>query len=383
MINIFAPVNLLGYGIHAINIMKALSEKNEEMCLAKIGQVQVDPFFESYWQNAEKNMSKFSANNPSLFIFHDEFSFQSSGDPLLTFSVFETDKIKPLSKQMLNEGPTKVVLTTTQKHKEILEANGITKPIEVVNEGVDPTIYNTIEIDKHIDTGKFTYITVGKKETRKNTNIILESFMSIMGDKEVALIAHTFNQFANNVKDNPLTNLTCWSDLNPKDYGFEYKGWNGKAHKFTKDKCDIYFTAPGIQTVEMPCLYHSANIGIQVSRGEGWDLPLTELMACGLPCIASNCLGHSEYLEGAPEVQKNLVIEPIGNELAVDGHWFKGEQGNWDIIDVDEFNSKLLDTFENKDNYLEKSEELSDYMCDNYSWELAADKILEVIKRYS
>lgn len=382
MINIFAPVNLLGYGIHAINLMKALSEKDQELCLAKIGQPQVDPFFETYWQTAEKNfVEKFDAKNPSVFIFHDEYSFQSCGKPLLTFSVFETDQLKPMSFQMLEHGPSNIILTTTNMHKQILEINGITKPIEVVNEGIDPAIFNTVEIDKHIDTGKFTYITVGKKEERKKTNMILDTFMSVMADKEVALIAHTFNGFENNVKDHPFTNLICWSDINPKQHGFEYKGFDGKAHKFTKDNCDIYFTVPGIQTVEMPCLYQSANVGIQVSRAEGWDLPLGEMMACGLPCIATDCLGHSEYIEGTPQVQKDLIVRVQGIEPAVDGKWFKGDQGNWGIVEQADVTAQLLRTYEEKDKYQDKSEELSTYMADNYSWTKAAEKLLEIIDR--
>jgi len=380
MINVYAPINLLGYGIHANNMVKALIDSEEEINLTPLGEIQNDPYFEPYWKKARDNALNFDAKAPSLFIFHDQFSHQACGNPLLSFSVFETTKISELSKRMLMNGPTDVILTTTAAHKAILEENGISKRIEVVNEGVDDCIFNTVPATKFIDTKKFTFITVGKKEMRKNTDMAIMSFIQTMGDKEVALIAHTFNPFANKEKGHPFQNLACWVGFDPQNYGYRYVGWTGKAHHFTNDKSDIYFTPPIIQTAEMACLYHSANVGLAISRGEGWDLPATEMLACGLPTIASNCLGHSEYLNGAPEIQKDLIIETKRKEVANDGIWFKGESGEWDTIDQEDVKSAITTVYENKEKYEPKSVELSNYILDNYAWSKAADRVKEIIR---
>ena len=272
MINIYSPINSLGYGTHACNMIKALIENGVETNLTTIGQSQIDSYFEMYINEGLKNKDKFDKNNPSLFIFHDEHSDQAVGNPLLTFSVFETTKPKEESLNALNNGPTTGILVTTQKHKEIL-GSFINKKIHVVNEGIDDCLFNTIPVDKYIDTKKFTYITVGKNEKRKNTSAILTTFMDKMKDKNVALISHTFNMFIHKFSDHPFRNLNCWSEINPLKRGFEYKGFDGKAHKFTHKNCDIYFTLPIIPVSMMSSLYHSANVGIAISRGEGWDLP--------------------------------------------------------------------------------------------------------------
>lgn len=273
MINVFSPINQLGYGQHSCSMIKALIENGQEINLTTIGEVQLDSFYEMYIKEAVKNQNKFNVKNPSVFIFHDNFSHQACGSPLFTFSIFETSLLKPNSKIMLENGPTNIILTTTKEHAELLKEQGITKPIEVVNEGVDDTIFNTIPVDKYIDTKKMTYLLAGKREERKNTDAVIRTFINLMKEKEVALICHTFNPFINNTKDHPFKNLSCWCGLNPIKYNFEYKGFNGKAHIFTYKNCDIYFTTPTIPLCNMPSLYHSANIGIQVSRGEGWDLP--------------------------------------------------------------------------------------------------------------
>ncbi len=381
MLNIFAPINLLGYGIHANNLIKALTDLGQDLTLTKLGQVQNDPYFEPYWKAADANILKFDAKNPSLFIFHDEYSYQASGKPLITFSVFETSKLKPISKQILNNGPADIVLTTTDAHRNLLLENEIAKPIHIVNEGVDDCVFNTIPCDKAIDTKKFTFITAGKREVRKNTDEILKTFMTTMADKEVALIAHTFNPFINKTKEHPFKNLVCWTGVDPQAHGFKYVGWHGKWHKFTSGKADIYFTAPVFQTPELPTLYHSANVGIQCSRGEGWDLPLTEMMACGLPVISTICLGHGEQLSSQnnpPAIQNELIVFPTGTEVANDGVWFKGEQGEWSVFNTQDIADKIKYVEENKVKYETKSEELSSYATTNFSWQKAAEKIIKL-----
>jgi glycosyltransferase involved in cell wall biosynthesis len=377
MLNIYGAINTLGYGIHACNMIKALIENGEEIALASVGQVAVDPFFEMYLKEASKK--KLDENVPSVFIFHDEYCGQAKGNPLFVFSIFETSKPKDESIEALKFN-AKEILTTTQRHKDILSTLIIDKPIHVVNEGIDDCLYNTIPVDKYIDTKKFTYITVGKRELRKNTDIILKNFINEMKEKEVALISHTFNPFINKTNDHPFKNLNCWSGINPLKHGFEYKGFTGKAHKFTYKQCDIYFTLPTIPVSMMPSLYHSANLGIQASRGEGWDLPMTEMMACGVPVIATSCLGHDEYLihPELPEIQEDLIIKSKGSEVAIDNVWFHGSQGEWDILDVDEFNA-LLRATHNNSYYSNKSDTLADFISENYAWNRSAQDLLKVI----
>ena len=385
MLNIYGPINTLGYGIHTCNLIKALIEDGEEINLTPMGDIHLDPFFDLYVKEAINNNSNFNIKNPSLFLFHDEFSNQSCGSPVFSYSIFETTKLKPRSIKMLNNGPTNVILTTTRGHEQILKEQddlNRDKPIEVVNEGVDSTLFNTIPVDKYINTNKFTYITLGKREGRKNTDILIQLFIDQMKDKEVALICHTFNPFINRTQDHPFKNLTCWSGVNPLKHGLEYKGFNGKAHLFSNGKLDIYFTAPTLSVSNMPSLLHSANVGIQVSRGEGWDLPLTELLACGIPTITTDCLGHQEYIKGIPEPQANLIIKSDKMESAFDGIWFNNDQGNWGILDQDKFKELLNTTYNNQTLYTNKSNDVAEYMENNYSWTKAARKLVEVINKY-
>jgi glycosyltransferase involved in cell wall biosynthesis len=380
MINIFAPINTLGYGIFALNIIKALLEQNEDACLIPVDRPQLDPFFEHYVKKVINNRLSFDVKNLGLFLFHDEYSIQASGDNLKVLSMFETTKIKDLSKITLEKGPAKVVLTTTEEHKKILIENGITKPIEILRGGADDTIFNTIPVDKLIDTKKFTFITCGKSEERKNTRMIINAFIDTCSDKECALICHTFNPFLNKTKESPLINLESWCPINPMNFGFEYKQQEcfGKYHKFSKDKCDIYFTFPGIPYFMLPSLYHSANVGIQCSRAEGWDLCLNELLACGKPSIATDCIGHSEYIldPNLPKEQKDLIITIKDTEPANDGIWFNGTMGNWGKIDQKSIEEKINYVLDNQTIYSTTSEDTSTVISTKYTWAQSVEKLL-------
>lgn len=276
MLNIYAPINPLGYGIHSNNMIKAFVDKNIDINLTTIGSIKSESHFDKYWRPAsDRRLTSFDKNSPSLFIFHDTQSNTYCGKPMMTFSVFETTKIIPASLRML-KNVADLVLTTTKAHKDILIEQGISEDkIEVVPEGIDPELYNyKPSKDTWLKTNKFTFITTGKCEVRKNTDMIVRTFVEEFQYKEAALICHTYNPFMEQRESNAIKRFTA---INILGFGYKLIDDNDKGWKFSNGISDIYFTKPTLNTPEMKQLYHSANVGIQYSRGEGWDLP------CHLP----------------------------------------------------------------------------------------------------
>jgi glycosyltransferase involved in cell wall biosynthesis len=79
---------------------------------------------------------------------------------------------------------------------------------------------------------------------------------------------------------------------------------------------------PTVAQQQLPQLYQAAHCFVLPSRGEGWGRPHVEAMAMGLPVIATNWSGPTEYLNAANgyllPISKDLVAVPASSAFA--GH---------------------------------------------------------------
>lgn len=114
---------------------------------------------------------------------------------------------------------------------------------------------------------------------------------------------------------------------------------------WTKGKQEIIIPQGQIRTfVEMAKMYNNADFGIFFSKAEGWNLPLNELLACGVPCITTSNTGMTEYL--------------LGNKLIVENK--------------DELIEKIKQVTKNPEKYLENTFYLQIHQ---FTWRNAAQKL--------
>lgn len=64
----------------------------------------------------------------------------------------------------------------------------------------------------------------------------------------------------------------------------------------------VYFIVDHIPTSLLPSLYDRMDAVVIPSRGEGWGRPHVEAMAMGLPLIATNWSGPTEYSSPSPSL---------------------------------------------------------------------------------
>src|SRR3990167_8470739 len=110
-LNIFAPLNNLGYGIHSYNYIKSLLPYYG-INYTGIGDVEC---------NDKKFLSKlnidFDINTVSLMIFHEFFMNRFAGKIRIGYPVFELDKIDNYSIKLLNQ--LDYIFVTSKWAKEI------------------------------------------------------------------------------------------------------------------------------------------------------------------------------------------------------------------------------------------------------------------------
>ena len=87
-INLIGPVNKLGYGTHATNMLKALDSIGVNIALETVGEIQNTYHQELVGKCTAKNINP---DNPTLHIYHDEYIDKVTAKNIISFTIFETD----------------------------------------------------------------------------------------------------------------------------------------------------------------------------------------------------------------------------------------------------------------------------------------------------
>jgi len=364
-INIIGSINKVGFGTHTTNMIKALTQLGHNVAFRSIHQLE-NIYIPNYIEDCIAK--DFNAETPTIYIDHVNHVPKLKRNDIIIFMVFETNKVASHQIKILNSY-SKFVITTTNDHKKILIECGVTKDIYVIPEGVDHNLYNTNIVEKLIDTNNYTYILLGKNEKRKNTNKVIASFLETMQYKNVSLICHTFNFNKPNAKQ--------YLDYNVVELGYKLIEDTDTYFKFYNSFSYIYLVKPGLTDDQMKQLYMSANVAIAYSSGEGWGLPPLEAMACGVPTIISNVLGHNAFIKNIP-IYDELIVEPIAMQLAKDDLYFNGTMGLWCKLSSTELNRLFNYTYDNEIG-LYKSTELSEYYGVTFNWLNASQQLINIL----
>jgi len=280
-VNYFFPANQkLGYGIHAQNLISEYYKLDNKISATPINQIS------DIMPNVKKAIENdFDLDGPSIMIWHAFELHKFYGKTRIGFPVFEQE----LNKRELNILKTlDRIFVVSKWAKDLLQSQNVKQQIDVVPEGFNPEIYFPIykKSQKLERIGKkgITFIHVGKWEERKRTRDIIKAFDVGTEGHRARLICHCFSMFCDYKKlSSELLHSLNYSQMQP---GF-----------WTKGKREIIIPQGQIRTFEeVAKMYNNADFGLFFSKAEGWNLPLCELLACGVPCITTRNTGMTEYL---------------------------------------------------------------------------------------
>lgn len=305
-----APVNETGIGLMNKEIIKALSKnpRIKSLSWVPVGQVSLlaeeKALFDSlYFANHE-----YSKEAVSLVMNQPAASFGHTTSRRANYTVFELDKFRPQEQIVLESQD--VIFTPSQWGVDILKANGISCPCYSAPLGVDSNIFNPNVVASPKNTFRkspdsFIVYFAGKLEKRKGIDAIIKAFnYAFSGHDNVELWLSCHNMF---MSDQDYKNALKREVLNPETNALWYK---------TK-------VLPRVPTQkDLAEVMSQTNIGLFLSRAEGWGMESAEMLAMGKPCIMTNYSGHTEYNEYF------YIVNIEETEPAVDGIWFHGH-GNW------------------------------------------------------
>ena len=221
--------------------------------------------------------------------------------------------------------------------------------IKIVPEGVDIyTFYPEKTTHELTSDGRFKFFLAGRWDYRKSTKEIIETFLK------------TFD------KDEPVDLIVSIDNMWGKDMdGFET----------TEERLAHYnLIDPRVKIIHFPSredyikILKSCNVFVSCARSEGWNLPLIEAMACGIPSIYSNCSGQLEFAEGKG-IPVNIIEEKPADINSYARYKMSDLPGNYYEPDFDHLSQQMKFTYEFYDQVKEKSLQESEKLRNDFNWE--------------
>lgn len=307
-LNLMGYANTLGYGIATLNILKSLVDKGVEVSFFPIGGIDdVPESFISYVLNSRAKTHVANNKTPTMRIAQQlDMNDWVGNGRRYALSFFELDRFTPEERKSL--GNADVIFAPSQWAKSILLRDDelSAKPIGVIPMGVDRNIFSSKinEIPRfHVGNEVTTFINVGKAEVRKGHDFLLRAFNAAFEPSDSVRMIMVFN--------NPFI-------------GKNNHDWE-KWYRSTKMGSHFYFKNRLPNQAKLATIINVADAGFFPYRSEGWNLDLLECLSVGLPVIATDYSGPTEYLSSS----NSYLIDVDMMEDAKDGVFFQGGKGLW------------------------------------------------------
>lgn len=267
-----------------------------------------------------------------------------------------------------------------QNTKQPIEQIKLSKPIEVLFEGVDlDTYFATNEINKTVDDKlkdipeQFCYLFVGHwlngefGEDRKNVSGLIKTFLETYKNKAER------NQPALILK-------TSSSDFSPLDREELLK----KIEKISKtvhggSLPNIYLLHGDLTDEEMNSLYNHPKVKAHITftKGEGFGRPLAEASLSQKPIIATNWSGHLDFLKEAmllPGQLTNVHPSAAWQDVIL-------QESQWMSVDYGYASATMKHLTEDYKSFDAMGKKQASHIKKNFSLEAMHNKLMEILDK--
>lgn len=359
-INLIAPICDTGYGTVGLNLLLALERSGHEVCLLPRGQIEVAQEHGEVIQKALGRRDRPNPDAPAITL-----AQHASPDLLLTtgrglhcaFIIFELDTFRPDEIHRLR-GLDRV-LTCSEWGKRVLVENGLNEEqVRVVPLGVDGSLFANPPEPPARENGDTIFFSTGKFEFRKGYDFLSVAFSQAFApDDPVRLVLHAWNPFLGDEYNQ------TWVDL------FQQTPMAARV-EILRDRFETQAPLAGLMA--------QADCGVFLSRAEGWNLGLLEMMALSKPVIATDYSGHTEFLNA----DNCRLVDVPETEPANDGLAFQG-QGNWAKLDLPQAQqaiAHLRTIHEQKQSGQLPPNTAGIETARKFSWDHAAARLVEAVQ---
>ena len=374
-VNLIGPINPTGYGVHFTNLVYSLLgilSDYSNVRILNIGGVPNHPWLKL--KECEKKLHN-KPKDITIKLWHDNDLVLDNNTYNIAYTVFELDRFErptQIADPRINE-----IWVATQWAKTIVEKHlgDNKKPVFVVPEGVCSASFPFDQYRIKRDEAEHLFyqysgaISIGKFEKRKGHELLLDIWRYI----DVPLTCLWHNPFIK--KEDIIKRIAHYGwivgNTIKKHLGVGatfYQFWHKNGYT------PITVCLDFLEKHDYQHLISQQQFGVFPYFAEGWNLPLIECMSIGMPCIATNYSGPTEYIND----DNCVLLNKFKMEVASDGVFFGSKEAMWAVPDETELINAILQGIDQKTITISKNLEK---FCDKWRWENAARIMLTRINK--
>ena len=357
-----------GYSTMARNMLLRLSKSNKfnirvESYMGSSVQAELDQETSTLLNSMINNKT---VHNEEAVMFQVSIGAQMRPDCKwnIGYSVFETDHIPfswipPLNKM-------DAVCAPCSQNAKAFADSGVTVPIHVVPHGVDSSVMNEDVEPFKMFADKRNFLFMGTPQYRKGIDLAIGTYLNAFGDSnDTRLICKVYLEASHHEAElNIVKNMI-------KD----------TRAKLGKSKGEIVVIPHFISAKDLMRLYKSVGMLLFPSRGEGWGFAGSEAAACGVPIIATNWGGPADYLNNDIAYMINYKLDYVQNMQFNPQFMLAQMEGHkWAEPDKNHLHGLMMEAYSSPLEAKAKGLRAAKHMRNNFSWDLAGDKLIKVIE---
>jgi len=351
-----------------INPQTEFGQKILQNIVTKVDK-QIDVFIQVSVANEFRRVGKYNigitAGVETTLAPQDFIQGSNQMDLIITPSKFTKDVLEK----------TKYTQVDKRTQKQVGEIK-VEKPIEVLFEGVDTTIFNGKSSSSILDSVEtdFNFLYVGHwlsgdlGHDRKDTGMMIKTFCTVFKglpkNQQPGLILKTssagFSVGDREIIKEKVEEIT-------KEFG---------------DKCPpIHLVWGDLSESELNDLYNDEKVKsfIMFTKGEGYGRPLAEFATTGKPIIVSKWSGHTDFLPEENTVYLDGELKEVHQSAQ---NKFLLPESKWFYVNYSTAAQRIFDVYKNYKTHLKKSAGLKTNINTNFTLSEMTKKLKSIVDQY-
>ena len=255
----------------------------------------------------------------------------------------------------------------TKGWKESIKLQGLTRPVDVMNHGIDPTMFRTIPRDLARQTlglpkDIFLFTSLNRNIPRKRLDLLVMSFVQLIirfptKPIYILMVADKGEQGGYQIFD------IFSRELKLNNAAVEMFG--NRLMLTSKDTC--------YRDEDINMLYNAGDAGVSCAEGEGFGLCSFEQMAIGVPQVVPEINGYTEYCTE----ENSLLVKPTMRYYIPQAHY--SVTGEAQIVHP-EVMAKAMERYVFDESLRKNHSRLAKETVTAYTWESCVSTMLKRLR---